>query len=62
MKRKKVGIWMSLFGVVSLGLVTYLFMDGVESALLERVLLGGGAVGTVSFFVGFWMMPLKKSV
>lgn len=53
---------MSLFGVVCLGLVTYLFMDGVESPLLERVLLGGGAVGTVSFFVGFWMMPLKKSV
>lgn len=53
---------MSLCGLVCLGLVTYLFMNGVESPLLERVLLGGGAVGTISFFAGFWVMPMKKSV
>lgn len=62
MRRKTVGIWMSLCGLVCLGMVTYLFMNGVESPILERVLLGGGAVGTISFFAGFWVMPMKKSV
>ena len=62
MKRKLLGILMSLFGLVCLGVAVYAFMDGVENLLWERVLLGSGVVGTISFFAGFALVPLKKSV
>jgi hypothetical protein len=56
MKGKILGISLSVLGVVAL-IITLIGILGDVSPRQVNMLLAGGIVGTILFFMGIWLLP-----
>jgi len=56
MKGKILGILLSVLGVAAL-IITLIGINGVVTPRQVNMLLAGGIVGTILFFIGIWLLP-----
>jgi len=56
MKGKIPGILLSVLGVAAL-IITLIGINGVATSRQVNMLLAGGIVGTILFFLGIWLLP-----
>ena len=59
MKGKILGILLSVLGVAAL-ILTLIGINGVATSRQVNMLLVGGIVGTILFFMGIWVVPTTQ--
>ena len=55
MRRKIVGIILSILGIAGL-ISAFVYMNGADSADHLAAVLARGVVGTIAFFAGIWLV------